>query len=261
LAKPEDSADPQTGHESWHDLTVSTTRMLLIRHGDSYSKTDGVYAGPRACRGLTGLGREQAARLRDRLVANGIKPEAVYSSPIHRAAQTGGILAEAFPRSSPVRDCGLCSYHLDDSLDGLSWDRIRAEFQHRDEAGRPDGGVFTPFEEGNESWAELVARVGRALTSLAARHAGGTVIAAMHKESVEASLIAFGALRCTATSTSRSAAPRSPSGSPRTIRRRRGTRAPARAAGALAAEPVQRLRAPRGLTRTPSRRVLASTRA
>ena len=77
---------------------------------------------------------------------------------------------------------------------GLSWDRIRAEFQHRDEAGRPDGGVFTPFEEGNESWAELVARVGWTLTGLAVRHAGGTVIAAMHKESVEASLIAFGAL-------------------------------------------------------------------
>ena len=168
--------------------------MLLIRHGDSYSKTDGVYAGPRACRGLTELGREQAARLRDRLVANGIKPDALYSSTIHRAAQTAGILAEPFAPLSPVHDCGLCGYHLDDSLDGLSWDRIRAEFQHRDEAGRPDGGVFTPFEEGNESWAELVARVGRALTSLAVRHAGGTVIAVMHQESVEASLIAFGAL-------------------------------------------------------------------
>jgi broad specificity phosphatase PhoE len=174
--------------------TVPTTRMLLIRHGDSYSKSDGVYAGPRACRGLTDLGREQTARLRERLLANAAKPEAVYCSPIHRAEQTGAILAEAFPPLEPVRDCGLCSYHLDDALDGVSWDRIRSEFQHRNEAGRPDGGVFVPFEEGNESWAELVARVGRALTGIAARHSGGTVIAAMHKESVEASLIAFGAL-------------------------------------------------------------------
>lgn len=183
-----------TSEEEWHDQTVSTTRMLLVRHGDSYSKSDGVYAGPRACRGLTELGREQVVRLRDRLTASGFKPDAVYSSTIHRAAQTAGMLAEAFAPLAPVHDCGLCGYHLDDSLDGLSWERIRAEFQHRDESGRPDGGVFVPFEEGNESWAELVARVGRALTGLAARHAGGTVLAAMHKESVEASLIAFGAL-------------------------------------------------------------------
>ena len=168
--------------------------MLLIRHGDSYSRSDGVYAGRRACRGLTELGREQTLRLRERLLANGVEPQAVYSSPIHRAEQTGAILAEVFPPLEPVRDCGLCSYHLDDSLDGVSWERIRTEFTHRDEAGRPDGGVFVPFEEGNESWAELVARVGRALTGIAARHAGGTALAAMHKESVEASLIAFGSL-------------------------------------------------------------------
>ena len=168
--------------------------MLLVRHGDSYSKSDGVYAGPRACRGLTELGREQSVLLRDRLVASGIKPDAVYSSTIHRAAQTAGILADAFSPLVPVHEIGLCGYRLDDSLDGLSWERIRSEFQHRDSAGRPDGGVFTPFEEGNESWAELVARVGRALTGLAVRHTGGTVLAVMHKESVEASLIAFGGL-------------------------------------------------------------------
>lgn len=168
--------------------------MLLVRHGDSYSKSDGVYAGPRACRGLTELGRGQVLRLRDRLTATGFKPDAIYSSTIHRAAQTAKILADAFAPLTPVQDCGLCSYHLDDSLDGLSWERIRTEFQHQDAAGRPDGGVFVPFEEGNESWAELVARVGRALTTLATRHAGETVLAVMHKESLEASLIAFGSL-------------------------------------------------------------------
>lgn len=183
-----------TPGKKWHDLCVSTTRMLLVRHGDSHSKSDGVYAGPRACRGLTELGRGQVLRLRERLIATGFKPDAVYSSTIHRAAQTAGILADAFAPLANVRDCGLCGFHLDDSLDGLSWDRIREEFQHRDESGRPDGGVFVPFEEGNESWAELVARVGRTLTGLATRHAGGTVLAVMHKESLEASLIAFGAL-------------------------------------------------------------------
>lgn len=168
--------------------------MLLVRHGDSHSKSDGVYAGPRACRGLTDLGRRQVLRLRERLTATGFKPDAVYSSTIHRAAQTAGILADAYAPLTPARECGLCGFHLDDSLDGLSWDRIREEFRHRDESGRPDGGVFVPFEEGNESWAELVARVGRTLTTLATRHAGGTVLAVMHKESLEASLIAFGAL-------------------------------------------------------------------
>ena len=54
------------------------------------------------------------------------------------------------------------------------------------------GGVFRPFEEGNETWAELVARVGRATMDIAHRHAGGTVVLVGHAETVEAAFDVLG---------------------------------------------------------------------
>jgi len=170
------------------------TRLILVRHGDSQHKVDGVNGGPKGCRGLTDLGREQAARLRDRLEASGVlsKPDeatqepAIYSSTIPRAIETAAILAGEEARV--VQDCGLCTYHMADWADGMSWEQIRRE--HR----RSDGGLFHPFEDGNEAWADLVLRVSKALTRIAAATSGGTAVIVTHAEGVAASLVAFGSL-------------------------------------------------------------------
>ncbi|WP_034263358.1 histidine phosphatase family protein [Actinospica robiniae] len=182
---------------------MPTTRLLLVRHGDSHHKADGVNGGPRGCRGLTDLGREQAARLRDRLSSDGVALGAldvsdhpvVYSSIIPRAIETAEVVAGVRPISSAsgscaevITDCGLCTYHMPDWADGMSWDEIRREH------GRTDGGVFHPFQEGNESWADLVLRVCKTLTAIATRHVGTTTMVVTHAEAVEASLIAFGSL-------------------------------------------------------------------
>jgi hypothetical protein len=55
-------------------------------------------------------------------------------------------------------DC--CSY-----ADGMPV----AEYHRRH--ALPGGGVFRPFQEGNESWAELVVRTSRAIIDIADRHA------------------------------------------------------------------------------------------
>jgi probable phosphoglycerate mutase len=66
------------------------------------------------------------------------------------------------------------------------------EFQQR--FAVPGGGVFRPFEAGNESWAELVGRAGRALWGIAQRHRAETAVVVTHTEVVNASLIVFGDL-------------------------------------------------------------------
>ena len=43
------------------------TRLLLIRHGESYANADGLAGGPIGDGGLTPLGRRQAQALVDRL--------------------------------------------------------------------------------------------------------------------------------------------------------------------------------------------------
>lgn len=169
---------------------MQPTRVLLVRHGDSHHKVDDVNGGPRACRGLTDLGREQVAGLRDRFLASHeiTGPVTVYSSMIPRAIETAEILAQAFGGAEVLRDCGLCTYHLPEWADGMSWEEINREH------AVPGGGMFHPFQEGNEAWTDLAMRVSKALTRIAARHAGQNVLIATHAEAVQASLITFGML-------------------------------------------------------------------
>ncbi|MFI9380411.1 histidine phosphatase family protein [Kutzneria sp. NPDC052558] len=153
-------------------------RLLLVRHGES----DHTLRGPE---GLTAAGRRQAEDLAGRLVAEEHGPVVVYSSAEVRAIDTAAVIADRLGVSA-TRDCGLCTWHTPPAATGLT----AAEFQRR--FGIEGGGVFRPFEAGNETWAELVLRVSRALLELAARHRDRTVIAVGHAETVEASFVAFG---------------------------------------------------------------------
>ncbi len=153
-------------------------RLLLVRHGES----EHTLRGPE---GLTVTGRQQAADLADRLVAAEHGPVAVYSSTEVRAIDTAEVIADRFGVAF-ARDCGLCTWHTPAAATGLT----SAEFQQR--FGIEGGGVFRPFQTGNEAWAELVLRVSRTLLALAARHRDETVIAVGHTETVGASFAAFG---------------------------------------------------------------------
>lgn len=166
-----------------------TTRLLLICHGASHHKDDRVVAGPRGCRGLTMLGRDQTERLARRL-AHELKeqPGTLYCSVIPRAIETAAILAETLAPSSVVQDCGLCTWHTPSEADGATWSTYRAEHSAN------GGGVFRPFEHGNESWSELVGRTGRTLEQIAARHVHETVVVVTHAETISSSLIVFGGL-------------------------------------------------------------------
>jgi probable phosphoglycerate mutase len=120
------------------------TRLILVRHGASHHKDDGVVGGPRGCRGLTAGGRRQAERLAQRLAAElPDDPAAVYCSVLPRAVETAEILAAALARPEFVQDCGLCTWHTPAEADGKQW------AEYRRQSRLASGGVFRPFEQGN----------------------------------------------------------------------------------------------------------------
>ena len=165
------------------------TRLILIRHGHSWHKVRGIVGGPKGDTGLTERGRAQASRLRDRLAHwPGLAGAALYSSILPRAVETATIIAPAVGATAPTQHCGLCTYHYPEAADGMAGD----EFQRV--LGRPGGGVYRPFEEGNEAWAHLLARVGAALFEIAIANAGRTSVLVAHTETVQASLTALGEL-------------------------------------------------------------------
>lgn len=171
-----------------------STRLILIRHAASHHKEQGIVAGPQSCRGLTDVGRQQAARLAERLLRDKslVAPTVLYASMLPRAIETAQILATAFGPGIQVRqECDFCTWHIPARYDGMAGE----EFQKQ--CATPGGGVFLPFQAGNESWAELVGRTGRGLWRLAQRHQDETTIIVAHSETICASLIVFGNLPLT----------------------------------------------------------------
>jgi len=64
---------------------------------------------------------------------------------IPRAIETAEMLAVALGHTDVIQDCGLCTWHTPPHADGKLWSEYRGE---NSVAG---GGVFRPFEHGNES--------------------------------------------------------------------------------------------------------------
>lgn len=165
------------------------TRVVLVRHGESWHKIEGVVGGLRGDRGLTEVGWRQVGDLAERLGRDfGGDVAAVYSSVLPRAVETARVVAEGLGGLEIVEERGLSTWLTPDEADGLTWDA------YRESHGLAGGGVYRPFERGNESWAEMVARAGAVLEEIAARHVGQTVVAVTHAEVVKISLIVFGGL-------------------------------------------------------------------
>ncbi|MFT3798634.1 histidine phosphatase family protein [Microbacterium sp.] len=71
-----------------------THYLYLVRHGEHLDAEHGLEDGP-----LSPRGRRQAARLADRL--SGVPLDAVWHSPLERAAETARAVAERLPSVTP----------------------------------------------------------------------------------------------------------------------------------------------------------------
>lgn len=103
--------------------------IFFVRHGQSTANAKGLWQGQLEFP-LSPLGKEQARRAGEALAATGAF-SGVYTSPLHRAAQTAGIILGALEssggfRGEVVRFDGLTERH-GGVLQGRSLDQARSE--------------------------------------------------------------------------------------------------------------------------------------
>lgn len=139
------------------------TTLHLVRHGETDWNRAGRIQGSTDIP-LNELGREQAAAAGELLAGRPV--DAVYSSPLSRAAETGDIIAARLGLPTPERRRELAERNYGQA-EGLTQEQLEARF--------PDGRV-----PGRESRKQVSNRALRALLRIAGDHEGGTVVAATH---------------------------------------------------------------------------------
>lgn len=128
--------------------------VLLLRHGHSTANAEGVLAGWTDGVGLTDAGREQAARVAERLA--GIPVARVVSSPLQRCLETADLALAGHEVVADER-LGECHYG--------AWTGLTLAEAAKDELWRvvqddPAAATFPPDDRyAAESLAEMAARV------------------------------------------------------------------------------------------------------
>jgi 2,3-bisphosphoglycerate-dependent phosphoglycerate mutase len=155
---------------------LPSTRVVLIRHGESQVTVRRTIGGPRTCSGLSELGVRQAERLRDRLAeTDEVDAAVLVSSAYPRARETAAIIAPAlgvgvevevdFGEHDPGPDC-----------DGLTFTEFVDRFGLPDWESDPHATTFP----GGETVAEFDIRVGATFSRTVREHRGGTIVIVCH---------------------------------------------------------------------------------
>lgn len=152
---------------------MTTTRLVLCRHGEPEDGARGLVYGSLDV-GLSPAGEEHARQLAQALAE--VPLEAVYTSPRRRARKTAVAVAHHHA-CEPVELSDLCELDFGD-LEGLSYDEAAVRWPDVYAAWmeRPTSVAFP----GGESYADLRARVLRAVEHLRASHRGGAAAVVAH---------------------------------------------------------------------------------
>ena len=182
-APPATEASSETQHaraarKSGKHEPPSATLVLFVRHGQTPT-TGAVLPGRAPGLHLAAEGAAQAERVATRLGAlRAVK--AVYSSPMERTLETAAPIARA---------CGLRVRTHDGLVEcdfgrwtGRKLQHLRRRKEWVTVQRHPSGFRFP----GGESFAEMQARALDAVTVIAARHRGGTVVAVSHADVIKA---------------------------------------------------------------------------
>lgn len=142
------------------------TRILVVRHGQSEWNADGRWQGQENPP-LTSLGRLQAARAAAAVGA----VDAIFSSPLDRAATTAAIISEQIGVGPVLLAPGLMERHAGE-WQGLTRDQIEQRYP-----GYLDSGRRPPGWEDDD---EVEQRVMAGLEEIAEAHPNGIVLAVAH---------------------------------------------------------------------------------
>ena len=166
--------------------TVTTTRLLLVRHGESKVTVDRVIGGPKTCSGLSDLGRRQADALRQRLVDAPVAVDNVWASTMPRAKETAEIILPGLGVDELSIDADL-EEHRPGEADGLPFADFGDTYEMFDFADQP----FRPMAPGAESLAGFHQRAGAALHRVVDQHADETTVVVCHGGVVDVALRSF----------------------------------------------------------------------
>jgi probable phosphoglycerate mutase len=170
-----------------------STRVTIIRHGESQCTVDGIVGGTKGCTGLSMEGRRQAELLRDRLLQTGelAITDVVLTSVLPRAIETAAIISPAVGGGNldVLQDCDLCELHPGE-CDGMTWTDYSERYGHIDMRADP----YAAISPGGESVAGFVVRVGGALRRAVDRYEGQQIVIVAHGGVIQSSFRAFGNL-------------------------------------------------------------------
>jgi len=154
-----------------------TSRLVLVRHGESDSNARKVVGGPQGCSGLTDRGRQQVRALARAIGERGLLPDVslLLSSPLARAFQSARLLSEVLGGLEPVVDPGWAEIDPGEA-DGISWEDFEALYGPFDPLLNPG----KPLAPGGESWSSFTSRVEDALDRVLGLPGKGTVVVACH---------------------------------------------------------------------------------
>jgi broad specificity phosphatase PhoE len=156
-------------------------RVIGIRHGEVHNPDGVIYAGLTGY-GLSEFGRRQASEVAAAL--RGTDVVAVYASPLDRAIQTAGAVAEAVG-AEVIPDERLHEWRYWQQWAGMTWQQLYEEGREAWDAYHDDPGAVTS----GESLAELGDRMESWLTDVRARHERGIVVGVSHLEPLRAILL------------------------------------------------------------------------
>jgi 2,3-bisphosphoglycerate-dependent phosphoglycerate mutase len=157
---------------------AGATDLLIVRHGESAPYREGRPVANWQGHGdpeLAPEGRDQALRLADRLQHEHF--EAIYVTPLRRTSQTIAPLAERLGLT-PVVEPDLREVHLGEWEDDGKFRRLTTEGHEL--ALRMFAEQRWDVIPGAESTADLVIRVGRGITRIAAAHPDQRVVVVAH---------------------------------------------------------------------------------
>lgn len=154
-------------------MSESATRLIAVRHGETawnrVSRIQGHTDIP-----LNDAGLWQARQVGEAVAAEGI--DAIYSSDLQRAAGTARAIGQA--AGVPVQlDVALRERHFGE-LEGLTHDEINTRWPEQARRWRGRDPDYGP--QGGETLKDFHARCVGALTRLAQRHPGQTVVLVAH---------------------------------------------------------------------------------
>jgi broad specificity phosphatase PhoE len=168
---------------------MTTTRLLLVRHGATAATEEDRFSGSTGAE-LSDEGRWQAVRLGERLSRLNIT--AVYSSPLSRALETARVVAGHCRLELATRD-GLREIGHG-HWEGLKREEVERQFADEYAAWEADPFTFAPA--GGESGVAVLARALPVIRDIVMAHPGGQALVVSHKATLRlvlSSLLGFDA--------------------------------------------------------------------